>query len=303
MIIVLHHEALLEPDAQLALAVLVWVAFRRDHILLSDPIYTGNAKDPVEHWLGPLPPVMADTARLMLEEGPVLAATIPTRTTVVVRQKEHPPSLTWPHLQLPYSRAAAFVLRPLGILVEDRRSDRAFLRAAAPTRWRVALDRAVEVGAAEFLNGGGLGNMMHRVREHIDAEMAARLWVLFDSDAEVAGAPSANSERLRVLCDERRAHGLGYHQLICRAIENYLPVELLKTWSAFVGGDAPSRVDNIAALGQGERNHIPLKKILSNKLVSDILIDRQLTIDESWLRRNGHEDEIRGLVESIVAHI
>jgi hypothetical protein len=304
VIITLHRDVLANAEAHLDLIVLLWAVLRRGHILLMDPPYSGNdASHAVEPWLASLPLTTAETVRLLLEDYVVQAATTPPRTTLHVHEPGHPVDLSWPHLHLPCDRAAAFALRPLGVLLEDRRSDRAFLLAAAPRRWRREIDRALRDGALEFLNGGGLGNMLHQIREHRDAETAAKLWVLFDGDADAPDAPSRDSERLRDACERLRGHGLGHHQLRCRSIENYLPIELLKTWSSIVGKDAPSKVDHIATLEQHERNHLRLKAELGKGLVADLLIERQFGMEESWLRREGHHDEICEICESIIAHI
>lgn len=145
--------------------------------------------------------------------------------------------------------------------------------------------------------------MLHQVREHCDAETAARLWALFDGDSDAPNTPSRDSERLRSVCEGLREHGLGHHQLRCRSIENYLPIELLKTWSSMAGKDAPSKVDRIASLPQHQRNHIRLKTELGKGLIAELLIERQLVMEESWLRREGHHEEICEICESIIAHI
>lgn len=303
MIIVLHRDALADAEAQLDLMVILWVAFRRGHILLFDPPYAVEASHEAEHWLASLPPATGEVARFLLDEYVVEATTSPPRTTLHVHERGHEVGLRWPDVQLPCDRAAAFALRPLGILLEDRRSDRAFLLATAPKRWRLVLERALRDGAIEFLNGGGLGNMLHQIREHRDAETAARLWAIFDGDGDARGAPSRDSERLREACASLRDHGLGHHQLRCRSIENYLPIELLKMWASVAGKGAASKVDRIAALEQHERDHLRLKTELGKGLVGDLLIERRFVVEESWLRREGHHDEICEICESIIAHI
>ncbi|MEM9453430.1 MAG: hypothetical protein AAGF11_04575 [Myxococcota bacterium] len=304
MIINLYSQALVDDNAQLDLMAVVWAALQRGHILLTDPPYSGaSASHPVERWLAPLPAPIAEDVRLLLESHTVQATTTPYQTTLHVHESGHELELSWPDLHLPCDRAAAFALRPLSVLLEDRRSDRAFLLAVAPRRWRQELERALHDGALEILNGGGLGNMLHQVREHCDAETAARLWVLFDSDADEPGAPSRDSNRLQQECESLRAHGLGHHQLRARSIENYLPLELLKTWASTVGDDAPSKVDRISAMGQQRRDHLRLKDELGKGLIADLFIRYQFQIEESWLRREGHYDEIREICESIIAHI
>lgn len=308
MIVILYPDALNDVEGQLDLLALVWAALHRRHTLLVDPPYaSGDTSHPGHRWLLSLPPAVAEVAQLLLEEHLIQATTTPKQTTLHVHARGYRTDLAWPDLRLPCNRAAAFALRPLGVLLEDRRSDRAFLLAAAPRRWRVELEQALAAGALEFLNGGGLGNMLHQVREQQDAESAARLWALFDRDhrdGAVPGTPSKDSERLREACEALRRHGLGHHQLRCRSIENYLPIELLKTWASVAGIEgAPSTVDRIATLEQHERNHLHLKKELGKGVIPELLIHRRFELEERWLRRDGHHDEICEICESIIAHL
>lgn len=65
----------------------------------------------------------------------------------------------------------------------------------------------------------------------------------------------------------------------------------------------PSKVDHIAALEPHERKHLHLKKELGNGLITDLLILRRFELEESWLRRDGHHEEICAICESILAHV
>lgn len=308
MIITLHREVLSDPEAQLDLMMLIWAAFHRGYPLLFEDIDPGEVPEVVEKWLASLPSSVAETITLLLDDHTVQAATSPTQTTLHVRARGHAAELRWPELHLPYDRAAIFAVKPLGLVLEDRRSDYAFLLAAAPRRWREQIEEAIDSGALEIVHGGGLGSMLHRVRELHTAETAARTWVLFDSDAPMPGSPSSDSERLRRACEERRDRGLGHHQLRARSIENYVPLELLKTWASTVGGTAPTKVDRISACSRDERDHLRLKREFDDghgkRIIADLFIDRyRFSIEEDSLRREGHLEEVHQICESIMAYI
>lgn len=145
----------------------------------------------------------------------------------------------WTQARLSPAHAARLLQRPLKLLVENSRNDRAFLLRLAEPAARRALEHALREGWIEFEMGGGLQEIHHRVKElaansEPEAMIArARLWVMFDRDAHDAdrARESDASRRLRELAATVIVPWpLSAHQLERRAIENYVPLAALLRW-------------------------------------------------------------------------
>lgn len=155
---------------------------------------------------------------------------------VVVKDKDWTRGLLTPPL------AARLLSRPLKLLVENSRNDRAFLLMIAEPAARRELRKAIDAGWIEFEMGGGLQEILQRIRSFTvgggqrDDQAwieLARLWVMFDRDAD-PGDRSRESKHSRNVLDAaavlQSPWALAVHQLKRRAIENYVPSRTLQDW-------------------------------------------------------------------------
>lgn len=111
---------------------------------------------------------------------------------------------------------------------------------AEPAARRI-LDEAVERGWIEFEMGGGITEIWRRLEflaaagpnDHTRMVERARLWLMFDRDADSAdrSQPSQDSERVRRLAEQiDTPWPLAANQLDRRSIENYVPPHTLRAW-------------------------------------------------------------------------
>lgn len=208
---------------------------RQHHAAVTDPLLSADSPVEVVGWVErQSPELTVELTRYLTEVGPDLAASHRVdgrRIRVEVRERS-----SWlrdvPRLTLP--DAFRLLERPLKLLVEDKESDFAFLRAVAPPQWRAALDQALEQGSIDPEHGGGIKRMKSRVEDavtHPDPVDRARLWVMCDSDRRAPDEPDPASESLVEACRAcAEPWPIPCCQLRRRTIENYLPIPWLRRW-------------------------------------------------------------------------
>lgn len=148
----------------------------------------------------------------------------------------------WTQARVTVSLASRLLARPLKLLVENSRNDRAFLLQIAEPAARRSLNRAIRAGWIEFEMGGGINEVLQRLRGFnlevgsLDDQTwieLARLWVMFDRDADPGdrSQESDASRRVREAAAQLTSPwALAAHQLERRAIENYIPGRTLRDW-------------------------------------------------------------------------
>lgn len=259
---------------------------RRHHGVVTDPLLDADSPPQVVRWLAQQKPsIGAELRRYLVEVAPDLAASWGAgkrRVRVEPRQRSR-----WdgPVPVLTLSDALRLVTRHLGLLVEDRISDFAFLRAAAPPQWRDALDQARAEGSVEPEHGGGLSRMKARILDAVtapDPVERARLWVMCDGDRRAPDEPNADSEALVEACRSTESPWpIPCQQLRRRSIENYLPLPWLRRWP-YVSKSRPKQREQRDAreravkvierrLDASQRAHYNFKK----GLLGDILTDKK----------------------------
>lgn len=126
--------------------------------------------------------------------------------------------------------AAVYLGQPFRAVLEDWRSDRAFLNAVARPEFRKALNDLERLGGLTFENGGGISNQALKLRTDAQggAREVSRIWAMFDSDALSPGMPSGQAAYAEQVCANS---GIPFHRLERRSIENYLPREELRGWA------------------------------------------------------------------------
>ncbi len=289
MLVVLDVRLFDDLEVQLDLLVLLRQCIRRRHHgVVTDPLLEAESPPQVIRWLERLErhsSFGSSLRRYLVEVAPDLAASSgASKRKIRVEPGAHS---RWegPVPVVTVDDALRLVTRPLGLLVEDRISDFAFLRAAAPPQWRDALDQARAEGSVEPEHGGGIPRMKARI---LDAATApdpidrARLWVMCDSDRRAPDEPNAHSEEIVELCRSTVSPWpIPCRQLRRRSIENYLPIPWLRRWP-YISKPRPKQAEQRDAreravkvierrLDASQRAHYNFKK----GLLGDILVEKK----------------------------
>jgi hypothetical protein len=136
-----------------------------------------------------------------------------------------------PEMTLNIFEASALLSRPFEIHVEDDQSDRAFLLSIAKPQWRERLEELEEAGRLVFFHGGGLPNMLRRVKRLKNKKRSHRwrIWTMFDSDGLRPGGRSTVARNLKSLAGRVVA---GRWMLKRRFVESYIPQKALEAWAS-----------------------------------------------------------------------
>ena len=213
----------------------------------------------VASWLVSQAPGLREEIQTALElsaRGEVLE---PSHTSVVV-VRTGPSAYHANPPRVALDDARRFLDEPFAIVLEDARSDRAFLERMMTDEERRFLAQRIKKGFVRVDHGGGIDVMARRMKEEAeDPENRHRRWVLFDSDAMRPGAPSTASNRLRAACQD-----IAHHQLQRRYAESYLPHRSLHGWAANVSR-RPERNQRLrlfeafVAMTADQRHHYNMK--------------------------------------------
>jgi hypothetical protein len=181
-----------------------------------------------EEWLEARDPQIREDCRFAIESSLELDNRRTSVPEIRVTLTDHP---RWTEpAEMSLDAALRFLTQPLDVVVEDSLSDGAFLRAVADPHQRRALDKALEKQWLRFDNGGGIPNMLRRLKDQeAQQERTRRSFWIFDSDALAPGLPAPESQQLAGLCRRKR---VTFHQLGRRSAESYLPVPVLtEVWA------------------------------------------------------------------------
>lgn len=324
MIVVIEEGVFSSPRTPaLQLASVLNLGFEGRHRLQTDPPAGMELPAAVHQWLERQDAQLRDEVELALEAGlEADAHGIPSDHHLKIADVEAPEWDSTPP-RLPIDVAATLLQRPLHLILENWRHDRAFLESVSFEPWRTRLREAFSDGRLKPTHGGGLPEIKKRVEE-IRASPAEclRHWVLFDSDAREPGRPSQESEQLRGAC---QSGGIGHHQLMRRATENYLPQPAIHAWAhqsaanlrttsrrtaeAFSAMEPIQRHHfNMKRGFEGDRRHgipsfyghWPQKPELARGFGGDIAkLFLHMEFPESWLLRDGQKDETMSLIQAI----
>jgi hypothetical protein len=190
-----------------------------------------------DEWADRLPPDLADELRLAWDESERRATLGGPAERVQVRPGTAPNFAQAPIVVDP-ANALALLGRPLRIMLENGRTDRAFVLAFADKAVARALKQAEEAGWLVFESCGGISEMLlHATAAQRSAPMdVLRTIYLCDSDATVPGVPSASATKVKSALArlERRFSRLPPYfgqALQRRAAENYAPPGAVLTWA------------------------------------------------------------------------
>jgi hypothetical protein len=203
--------------------------------------------------------------------------------------------------------AAHFLGRALCVCVENRFTDGLFLDAIldllAPEEFQVFLGRC-EVSPIKCDSGGGFGELPKIIEAHVQ-ELAAlglppRAVVFADSDARFPGDVSKGAETIAKSCQTHAIAGL---ILSKRAIENYIPDEVLQGWAAEPDNQAARpRVAAVCRLTPEQRDHLAMKKKFPQQFETEQergLFASVPPTDAALMRECGFKDD---LIERLKTH-
>lgn len=144
--------------------------------------------------------------------------------------------------KLPPDEAFNLLARPLRVLLENGRTDRAFLLAFAdPSTWK-RLQEAEANGWLEFATAGGIGELKTRMTEAAPRLQILRTLYLCDRDAKLPGERSTDAAaiagKLRALARLFMAPSEYFGAVLGRrAAENYAPPEVVLKWAIGIAGN------------------------------------------------------------------
>jgi hypothetical protein len=213
----------------------------------------------VSAWLATQAQGLRDEIELALELSVQAEAREPSHTAVEIVRAAPSDYLASP-LQVSLGDAQRFLDGPFVVLLEDERSDRAFLDRMMTSEERKFLAARIHAGFVRVDHGGGISSMTRRIAEEATApENRHKRWVLFDSDAMLPGAPSAASEALRRACRD-----ITHHQLRRRYVESYLPHKALHGWATRPPRrdlrERMQRFQAFVAMTDDQRHHYNMKR-------------------------------------------
>jgi hypothetical protein len=158
--------------------------------------------------------------------------------------------------------AARFVEKPLVLLMENRFTDGLFIDTLldfmAPQGVKQVRERAPN--AICYDSPGGNGELPKLIRDYVEKtqqeDIPLRLVVFTDSDGTVPGEISKDALNIKKICDDA---SIPCMILSKRAIENYIPDEVLNAWLTYSGGKK-SCAEVLMLLNKHQRDHYPMKK-------------------------------------------
>jgi hypothetical protein len=211
-------------------------------------------------WLAAQSRELRDEIELALELSAQAEALEPSHAAVEVVCTAPSDYLATP-LRVSLYDAQRFLESPFVILLEDERSDRAFLERMMTVEERRFFERRMQAGFVRVDHGGGVESMTRRItHEAAVSEMRHQRWVLFDSDAMRPRAPSVASDALRRACRD-----ITHHQLRRRYVESYLPHKALHGWASGqprreVREERLARFRTFVAMTDDQRHHYNMKR-------------------------------------------
>jgi len=269
MIVVLDDQ-LFSPDhaKDVALLRIIEEGARGRFTVRTRPAFRRDEKRPANEWIARQSDNAAETARHGLARGLRRQSHQwpPGRREpeVVLEVREQP---SWPtsfddtEARLPLDDGAIALLQhSLRLLLENGRSDWGFLNKTMPMSWRKRWRWLVKQRWIEAEHAGGITEMRQILDQEIagDAVRRLRTWALFDSDAAAHGQPSAESQKTKGACER---HGVPFHQLERRMIENYVSRPAMEQWahkvrSAMLAADNKDKTrERARKLGESVSNH------------------------------------------------
>jgi hypothetical protein len=220
--------------------------------------------------------------------------------------------------------------RPFVVLVEDDRSDRAFLEAVARETHSQTLAEFVRKAWLDFRSRGGI-ERIPTIAEDVLRDTPGDVWRLFavfDSDGDAPGQRSRDARNALARCE---AMGIRAHVLQRRATENYLPRHALAQWVGATPQRSQSHQRRLETLWgpffeslPARRHHFHMKggmnKMTLGALYLPVPEDVKRVLNQGFgadlteafetselraadLREDGSWDELSGLIHELMRHV
>lgn len=233
MLVILDAAVFAGVPDPMELPALFWLVNKRQHILLTEPLYDPGqpGSEPIDSWLrlqeaALRKEVGGQLMRCMVEAAAQRASL--RRVRIVVGSESNwqaaPPRLS-------LTDALDFLQQPLTAHLENKDSDARLLRALADAQQRQVLANAEAQGLLRFQGAGGIDELLKRLKEGDgQPKRHLRWWSTWDRDSGAQGGLSATATKLRDLC-RSQSPPLEYGPLSRRMSESYLPLPLLALWT------------------------------------------------------------------------
>lgn len=301
MRVVIEDEVFATPSNTLALTQLLHFAVIGRHTILTRPDFQRETDSAANRWLARQSQELREEFLYGLEvslqnevkdfERDIAINIAPAPLECAVDKT--PPTT----LCLPLAAANILLSRPLRLMVENDRNDRAFILMMLPATWRQLFERYEANQWVEFSSGGGLGELKKSLGLLVDqpAYERSRRVAIFDSDAREPKKPSRTSEDVRAQCKDL---DVACHQLARRAAENYLPLPALLAWSERrPANTAPRRcLQGYLSLNVEQRQHFNMRKGLRQDAKSgESSLYRDLPEEHRANLHEGFGDDVRSL--------
>lgn len=266
MRVILHDEIFSQPASGSDLVSLFGFGWKLRHAIETsppswiEPGYAPCLPPNLATWLNRQDAQIRRECETAIERGPViLAQEQPSKAIHVVDTGE--PDWSQPAPALPVALAVKCLAMPLAIKVENIQTDRLFLLAVAPPEWRTQIDLYEACGWLAFEHGGGSDMQSQIDVIRTNPEAAFRTFVFIDSDSLRPGTMSAPARALVKKCARAK---IPIHVLGRRAIENYIPLQLLSAWAQSPRAPAERhprimRAVALSALTNDQRHHYFMK--------------------------------------------
>lgn len=219
------------------------------HIIWTHPVRdpADQASSAIGLWLQTLPLFLRESVAAVLDFGTESSIAAGTLRIVITADTERQISPGWPHVTL--TDGLRLLQTPLAVVLENRRSDRAFLEGITLPAQRPSLKQAVASGWLCFESSGGIPELVKRLEDQVEQEKLPtqqrkeaalchlRWWCLCDRDSSKPGGLSDQADRLETARKELKPE-LPYGPLRRRMSESYLPEKALELWA-----DKPAKED------------------------------------------------------------
>ncbi len=277
MRVLLPESLFAEPAIQAELLALVMMAHLQwPHRLIIEEDGSGA----FQTWLQALSVTLREELELSREEWELEEAAPDTqstpRNTLVLKAAGAADWGRFPNhpVQVSVTLAVTVLNRPFEIILENARTDRAFVLAISRPEWRDRLTRWETEGWLRFVHGGGFPQLGTDARVQLTRREAGetrimirrmRSWFIFDSDRlRPAAQPASGADQPGALLRLCNSLGVGVWCLQRRFIESYLPPRKVEEWADSNG--KRTEFDAWSSLSRERRRYANLKRGIKRDL-------------------------------------